>query len=392
VEETVMTKEASTRLVTIPAVYGTESETIKVKDAALVWRTGLSLNDPPASKELLAAAKDGGAGLDAATPGMCFHEHYRPAQYETQAKSVLVSEAAEAISARPAQYRVVEKRVLVKEASSRLEEVPAVYEWVEEKVLDKPAHTIWKKGTGPIQRIDEATGEIMCLVDVPATYKSVKKRVLRQPASTRTVEIPAEYKMVKVRELIEDADSAKSEIPARYEDVAMTRKVADASFIWHEIHNLEEPRRTRTGAKVCLTEEPAQYKTVTRKVVRTPATVQEIKVPAEFTTVKVRKMIAEPREVRAKIPAEYSSVERQELVAPGQMEWRSILCETNMTHTRISEIQSALQSAGFNPGPIDGVIGKQTMAAVNAFQRARGLPVDRYLNIETLDALNVSPR
>ena len=55
------------------------------------------------------------------------------------------------------------------------------------------------------------------------------------------------------------------------------------------------------------------------------------------------------------------------------MQWQPVLCETNMSGTKITDIQRALQKAGHNPGPIDGVIGKQTMVAVDAFQRKHGL-------------------
>jgi peptidoglycan hydrolase-like protein with peptidoglycan-binding domain len=55
------------------------------------------------------------------------------------------------------------------------------------------------------------------------------------------------------------------------------------------------------------------------------------------------------------------------------------------------DIQRALKAAGFDPGPIDGKIKKKTMQAVNQYQESKGLPVDPYLNIETVKALGVSP-
>jgi hypothetical protein len=47
------------------------------------------------------------------------------------------------------------------ETGAREQGAPAVYETVKEKVVDRPAYTVWKKGTGPIQKVDYATGEIM---------------------------------------------------------------------------------------------------------------------------------------------------------------------------------------------------------------------------------------
>ncbi len=270
--------------------------------------------------------------------------------------------------------------------------VPAAYEWTEERVLDEPAHTTWKKGTGPIQRIDQGTGEIMCLVEVPATYKTVRKRILKSAPTTNRVDIPAEYKTIKVRELVAGPQETKTEIPAGYKTVKVSKKTADASFVWHEIHTRKEPATTRTGAKICLTETPARFKTVSRRVLKTPAASAKVEIPAAYKTIKVRKLIAGPTENRTEVPAEYKTVYYKELEKEGFMEWRSILCKTNMTGTRVSQIQQALKTAGYNPGPIDGSIGAQTMSAVNAFQRAKGLPVDRYLNVKTLDALGVSPR
>ena len=97
----------------------------------------------------------------------------------------------------PATYEWVEEKIMVKPAFERIVEVPAVYDTVKETVVDRPAHTVWKKGEGPIQKVDSATGEIMCLVEVPATYKTVTKTVLRTPGTTRKIEIPAEYTTVK---------------------------------------------------------------------------------------------------------------------------------------------------------------------------------------------------
>ena len=390
--QTVEVSAASTRIETIPAVYGEESETIKIKDAQRVWRVDQPINSAPASEALLAAARTHGINLDAATVGMCFHEHYVPATYKTVSEKVLTKAATESVAIVPAEYQTVEEQVLVKEASTKLVNIPAEYGVEEEQIVDKPAHTIWKKGRGPIQRIDEATGEIMCLVEVPATYKTVKRTVLRSPARTETVVVPAEYRTVKVQKLVSAAQEQRTPIAAEYGVVE--RQVVDqaSGFVWHEVSNTEHPSATRTGNKICLTETEPQYKTVTRTVVTQAAQSRTIEIPAKFKEVKVNKLVSAAREEVTEIPAEYRTVEKRELVKDGYMAWRSILCETNMTRDRIADLQRALQSAGYDIGPrgVDGVIGKQTIEAVNAFQRANNLPVDRYINLQTLKALGVS--
>jgi len=50
-------------------------------------------------------------------------------------------------------------------------------------------------------------------------------------------------------------------------------------------------------------------------------------------------------------------------------------------------LQSRLTSHGFAPGPIDGVIGSNTIAAIKAFERAHGLPVDGTADGAVVDGL-----
>ena len=245
-----------------------------------------------------------------------------PARYEWAEQRVVAQEASQKLQVIPAKYGWEEEKVLVREASTRLVEQPAVYQNVEEKVLVREAYTTWKKGRGPIERIDNATGEIMCLIEVPAQYKTVTKRVVKTPASVREVEIPAEYKMVK------------------------------------------------------------------RRVVVAPAKTMTVDIPAQYKTVKVRKLAEKPQERRIDIPAEYQEVSDRVMVSEGHLEWRPILCETNTSADVVRKLQMALRDAGHNPGPIDGRIGQETMAAVNAYQKTNGLASGQ-LTMETLRKLKV---
>ena len=388
--EEVEVSAASSKTMTTDAVYGTESEQVLVRDASTYWKRTFSNKTTIASDGLVAFAKEHGADLDSATVGMCYHEHTIPATYTTREEEVLASEASEVVSAIPATYEMVEKTIVVSEASTRIVQVPATYRTVSEEIMVKPAHTIWKKGSGPVQRIDQSTGEIMCLVEVPAQYKTVTKRVVDTVATTETVIIPEVTKTVMVRQEATSAGEERTAIPATYKTISITEKASDADVTWHEIHNHDHPTSTRTGQKICLAEEKAIYKTVTKRVVTTPASSYTVDIPAQSKMMKVQKLVTEASEERTVIPATYKEVETQELVSDGYMQWRSILCDTNTTPHRITQIQQALVTKGYNPGPIDGVIGWQTMQAINEFQAQEGLPVDKYLNVETIRALGVS--
>ncbi len=280
-----------------------------------------------------------------AKAGECYARVFSPAKYKTETMTVLKKDASERLQVIPARYEMGTERVLVKEASERIQVVPATYAWVTEKVLvspaserieaiapvykteyekilDKPEHTVWKKGSGPITKIDSATGDIMCLVTVPATYKTVAKRVLVNKATTKTITIPA------------------------------------------------------------------QYKTVKKRVVKTPATTRSIPVPAEYKTIKARKLVEPAKTTAIPVKAEYTTITKRIKVSDEKMQWAPVLCKTNMNQQVGLRVQKSLKAAGYNPGPLDGVIGSQTLSATKAYQRAKGLSTGG-LTMETLSSLGV---
>jgi peptidoglycan hydrolase-like protein with peptidoglycan-binding domain len=58
----------------------------------------------------------------------------------------------------------------------------------------------------------------------------------------------------------------------------------------------------------------------------------------------------------------------------------------------VRSIQQALKDQGFDTGPIDGIWGRQSIAALRAFQSARGLTVDGIAGPQTIRALDASKR
>ncbi|MCF6253339.1 MAG: peptidoglycan-binding protein [Thiomicrorhabdus sp.] len=99
-------------------------------------------------------------------------------------------------------------------------------------------------------------------------------------------------------------------------------------------------------------------------------------------TLDLREAELDKRELALKV--------EQENILEGAVNWRSVMCDPKRAHSYILEVQSALKSNGFNPGKVDGFVGKSTMRAVNQFQKKHGLPVDNHINIETLKALGIS--
>lgn len=386
VSEQVLVKEASSKLVTVPAEYETVTERMLVESERNFWTLGKGRQASEADLSLVDEASKLGLDLAAASPGACFSERIVPARYETRTEQVLVSEATSNVNVLPAKYEMVEERILVREGSTKIVDVPAVYETVTEQILVKPATTEWKKGKGPIQRVDDSTGEIMCLVEVPAEYRTVSKRVLKTPATTRTVEIPAEYKTIQVRRMTAAPQEQRSEVPAKYTTVTKRDKVADARRLWALEGSGAEGKYT--GRQLCKATAPARYETVTRQVIKTPATTRTVDIPAEYKTVKVNKVAAAASTRTIDIPAEYATVTKRVQVSDGSIAWKPILCETNTTPGVVKNLQRALKTAGHNPGPIDGVIGTQTVAAIKGYQQEKGLPTGG-ITIATLKSLGV---
>jgi hypothetical protein len=64
-------------------------------------------------------------------------------------------------------------------------------------------------------------------------------------------------------------------------------------------------------------------------------------------------------------------------------------CVGNVT---VREAQQALESRGFAVGPIDGIVGRRTRAALQAFQQKQGLAPSAELDAPTLRALDVVDR
>lgn len=66
------------------------------------------------------------------------------------------------------------------------------------------------------------------------------------------------------------------------------------------------------------------------------------------------------------VPAQMETLSYQFMVSEAKTDRRAVLCETNATPAKITEIQRALH-------------------------QAKGLPVDGFLNLDTVKSLGVSP-
>jgi hypothetical protein len=152
-----------------------------------------------------------------------------PASYKMEDKKMLAQEESYKCKLVPATYKTVTEKVMVAPAKTKLVNVPAKYKKVKQKILVKKAYSTWKKGRGEIEKTNNGTGEIMCLIQVPAVYKTVVKTVLDTPATTKKVVTPAVYKTVSKKVVDVPAKSVRIKIPAVYKTIKVQKLVKEAT-------------------------------------------------------------------------------------------------------------------------------------------------------------------
>ncbi|MEM6723407.1 MAG: peptidoglycan-binding domain-containing protein, partial [Bacteroidota bacterium] len=181
---------------------------------------------------------------------------------------------------------------------------------------------------------------------VEAETKTITKRVLKTPATTQEVAVEAKYETRTYEKLVSAATTRVIEIPA-------------------------------------------ESKTISRQVVKEAAKTEVIEVPGETKTISYQKLVTPAGTNVVEIPAEYKTVTKKQLVSKGGFsEWREILCPADVTEATVRSVQRALRDAGYDPGPLDNILGARTKAALIKYQKDKGLPVGN-LDIETLKALGL---
>jgi hypothetical protein len=357
-----------------------------------------------------------------------------PEQYQTLTRQVLKTPASTREVEIPAEYTTVTRRVVDREASTREIDIPETKQTITRQVIDVerlkaagykfdangdivampngdrvlraasvrqatnsaagPAGNVGTKANAKSAGADSGEEAYVREIKIPAQYTTVSRQEIDRPASVRTVEVPGTSKTIKTRVEINPARTEEIVIPAVYRTV--TSQVVDRPASTREIvipaeYRTVERRVVDQAASSRKIPVPAVTQVVSRRVVDREASVREEVTPAVYRTVtrQVVDQAASTREID--VPAQYEDINYQVKTADARIERRAILCETNATPSKIMEIQRALAAAGYNPGPINGTLRAQTMNAVNAYQQAKGLPVDGFLNMETVKSLGVSP-
>lgn len=453
VTEQVEIKPASKRLETTGPVFETVTERIKIADARKEWKRGrawigqaLDVRplkgfaigadnkamdghriDIPAvgnnSKAALETRVITGDNTQLDDDVLCLVEI--PEQYQTISRQVLKTAATTREVSVPAEYTTVTRRVIDREASSKEVAIAGQTQTVTRQMIDvdklkKQGYRFDDNGdivatpqgdrvlrAASLKQADNSqavgksagaeSGEEAYVREIktPAQYANVSRQTLDQPARVKTIEVPGTSKVIKSRVEVSAAKTEEVSIaPAVYANIS--KQVLDTPATTREVTVPAEYRTVDrqvldTPASVRKIAIPAVTQVMSRRVVDQAATVREEVVPAVYKTVSRQVVDVAPSLREIKVPAQYEDLQYSVKISDARLDRRAVLCETNATPSKIMEIQRALLASGYSPGRIDGVIRANTMKAVNAYQKAKSLPVDGYLNLDTVKALGVSP-
>lgn len=128
-----------------------------------------------------------------------------------------------------ARYEMVTEKVLIKPGLKMIDMADEQIRTTAKPRLIKPARTVWKKGHGSLERVDEETGDIMHLAYEPAVYETPMIKPNQKRKQTRAVKIPPQYQLIRMRRPIPVKEKIRSPlIPRKTQQKQNTRQEVSA--------------------------------------------------------------------------------------------------------------------------------------------------------------------
>ncbi|MBJ7551474.1 peptidoglycan-binding domain-containing protein [Marinomonas ostreistagni] len=216
----------------------------------------------------------------------------------------------------------------------------------------------------------------------PATYKRVTEQVLVRPETTRFVKVPAVYEERQKRVVVEEARTVIEQCSSFGGAAAFCAKEIPAKEQWVKVQVLVQPEQSKVEVV------PAKYETVTKWVVDQPARVVEVSLAPKLEEVPVDEVVkpasANPRQV----PAQTRQMQLKSYSGKPKMVMRRAVCNDDLSSNLILSLQQRLSDIGYQPGPVDGMLGEKTIQALQVFQGENGLAVGA-ITFESLDSLGI---
>jgi len=320
-----------------------------------------------------------------AKPGQCFARMLIAPKFETYRDHVMVADARTETHMVPEVTRMVERdvvvepehvihktvpavthtemqTVVVEPATVREERIPARYETRTEHVMVAPERQVW------VQKKGIATGAALV---TPVDHQPVPYRADgtltwpgKEPVDMPVSDDTADY----LRQGSAQTVWCLQVVPAVYQD-RTTRVEVEPEHVRH----IDVPAVTRQERRV---------------VVDAPEHVEDVVVPAVTEKRRVKEVVTPAHEETTTIPPVFQDVEKQRPVSDAETVWREVLCDRNASPDLVSRIQRELMKRGYNPGPVDGHLGTQTVSAMQKFEADHGLPQGQ-ISVEAVRALGI---
>lgn len=225
---------------------------------------------------------------------------------------------------------------------------------------------------------------------VPATFKEVTEQVMVKPETPRIVVVPAVY---EEREAVLTVEEPRTVLePCRAAGTRYGQNTGAMAFCAKELPGREELVKVQVMVSPETTRveyEPAEYKTVTRWVVDQPAQVIEVSTEPEVVDVPVKEVVTPEKTRQHREPAQTRQLTVTRYEGEPEVVARRALCDHEIKESLVRRLQQELSSRGYTPGTLDGLLGRNTIAALTDFQTGNGLAVGA-LTYESLEALGLS--
>ena len=312
-----------------------------------------------------------------AIPGKCYAKCKIPMKTETVSVPVTIKEASMKVQIKNASFIDATERILTQEESKNYSAVNAKFGKDSKRVMTKEAYKVLKV--------------------VPAKFETVTEKILVKEAYKTAKVFPATYKTETFQEMVKPGYTTYEKKPAQFREELQTIEISPKSQKWIQKRDSKNCLGTNPDDCMvwCLVETPAEFKTVTKKVlvgcgegwdikgddcvkavkvdpvyktytkkvVSTPARVEYTEIPAQYKERSYQKLVSEASVVEEVVPATYSDFSFESVKAdasatetpvPAQYETRSFqrlgsdasLMETTIPAEVINIQKTNIVSAG----------------------------------------------
>ena len=195
-------------------------------------------------------------------------------------------------------------------------------------------------------------GQCFAKVKVPATYKTQSRRILIQKATaTRKLVRAPQYRWVNKKVLVRKASYRTRTIPAQYKTITKRVMVKPAYNTWRQGHGAITRIDNMTGQIMCRVQVPAVYKNVSRRVLVRKAQTQRTLVPAIYKTIKQKQFVAAAQYRTVRTPARYKTQNYRVKTGAAKYVWRAVLCQTNAPKRSYKHYKKAAPNKHYRAAP-----------------------------------------